>query len=301
MPLNLLEYGTRTANILDKKFVADSVTGFLEANGSDIQFMDEKTVLLSSIDMSGMGDYDRSNGFAKGSLSEVKTPYTLSMDRGRSFTYDAMDEKEAGIKGAEYMAEFQRTKAAPEIDAYALSKLRYWASQAGNVTSTSVSTSNAIATLITLINACKNVVGASEELVVFTSMSFRTLLDTSAEYTRYINVGDFAKGGVSTKVMTVNGVPTIEVQDALMYSSYDFLNGVDDTQYNGGFVAHSGATMSDFIVMPKKAAKLVTKTKKIRVFSPDVNQLADAWKMDYRRYYDVVCSAEKQKTIFANY
>ena len=40
------------------------------------------------------------------------------------------------------------------------------------------------------------------------------------------------------------------------------------------------------LILPKTAASLVKKSEKIRVFEPDTNQGADAYKFDYRVYYD---------------
>ena len=39
--------------------------------------------------------------------------------------------------------------------------------------------------------------------------------------------------------------------------------------------------------MPQRAPIAVSKTDKVRVFTPDVNQKADAWKIDYRKYHDL--------------
>ena len=64
------------------------------------------------------------------------------------------------------------------------------------------------------------------------------------------------------------------------------------TQYesdttNGGLKPASGAQNIGMLIMPKKGAHLVKKSEKIRVFEPDTNQDADAYKFDYRVYYDV--------------
>ena len=39
--------------------------------------------------------------------------------------------------------------------------------------------------------------------------------------------------------------------------------------------------------MPRRAASLVKKTEQVRVFDPAQNLGADAWKFDYRLYYDL--------------
>ena len=39
---------------------------------------------------------------------------------------------------------------------------------------------------------------------------------------------------------------------------------------------------------------------KMRIFSPDVNQEANAWAMDYRRYHDLFVLDNKKELVFAN-
>ena len=301
MPINLLEYGVKTANVLDQAFIPASAFGFLATNPNKINFTGAKEVEVVNIDMSGLGDYDRSNGFPQGSLSETRSLYKLAMDRGRTFSFDAVDEDEAGVKGADYMALFQRKFVVPEVDAYTASKLYYFASQGSNTTNVSLSVSNVIASLASAVDSAMEIGGDTEEYVIIVPRSVKTLIDTSTESTRFLNVADFKKGALNFKVQTINDVPIIPVTSKLMYSSFDFLNGVDAAQYNGGFVQHSGAVAIQYIVMPKTAAAMITKTQKIRTFAANVNQAADAWKMDYRRCYDVISTLEQQKCIIAGY
>ena len=58
-------------------------------------------------------------------------------------------------------------------------------------------------------------------------------------------------------------------------------------QEDGGFAPAEDAQNIGLLVMPKRAASLVKKTEKVRVFEPDRNPGADAWKLDYRLYYDL--------------
>ena len=301
MAINLFEYGVKTANLLDQAFVPASAFGFLATNPSKINFTGAKEVEVINIDMSGLGDYDRSNGFPQGSLSETRSLYQLAMDRGRTFSFDAVDEDEAGVKGADYMALFQKKFVVPEVDAYTASKLYYFASQASNLTNVSLAVNNVIASLASAVDTAMEKGGDTEDYVIIVPRYVKTLVDTSTEQTRYLNVGDFKKGNVNYKVSMINDVPIIPVTSKLMYSGFDFLNGVDAAQYGGGFVAHSGAVPIQYIVMPKSAAAIITKTQKIRTFAANVNQQADAWKMDYRRCYDVISTLEQQKCIVAGY
>ena len=51
--------------------------------------MGANKVLIPEVEISGLGDYDRDTGFVTGTITVSSTPYTLTMDRGRSFQLDA--------------------------------------------------------------------------------------------------------------------------------------------------------------------------------------------------------------------
>jgi hypothetical protein len=53
------------------------------------------------------------------------------------------------------------------------------------------------------------------------------------------------------------------------------------------------------LMLPKKAAHLVKKTEKMRVFTPEQNTSADAYKFDYRIYYDLFVKASAADTVWA--
>ena len=49
----------------------------------------------------------------------------------------------------------------------------------------------------------------------------------------------------------------------------------------------------------KSRDRVVKKTEKVRIFEPDKNLRADAWKFDYRLYYDLFVKKSLQDTIYA--
>lgn len=300
MPNNILQYSEKLSKKLDDRFIHDSVTGIFEGPSEDFEFLDDRTVRVAEVYMSGLADYDRDLGFVRGSVASLSNIYQLSMERGRSFMNDRLTAQEAMVKNALDMARFQKEYVAPEVDAYALSKIGYFANNNGNVKSETLSNENALTNIQLAMNDVQQVVGYTTPLIIFVSSSTWGKVRTSKEYSKTIDISDFTKGDITTKVRSIDQVPIIPVQDKLMYSKYQFLNGVDSGQEPGGFVVGTGAVKYNYIIVPRNAPKLITKTAKIRVFSPDQNQRADAWQMDYRRTYDLLCTAEKQKGIVAS-
>ncbi len=294
MLIQSIESQTRYAEELDKLFVQKSVTGFFADNALAAKFVGAKTVMIPEVDFQGLADYDRENGFSKGSIRVSNTPYSLSMDRARSIQIDNQDLDEAGIASlaGNILGEYVRTKVVPECDAYVLSKLITIAKNQGN-TIIPLNEKKPFEVLNELIANVRNAVGYDEELVAFVNMTQYAKMLNSDEIGKMIITSDFKKGDIQLKVNTFNGVPLIPVMNNLMRSSFRFNNFGD-----GGFSAHAGANAL-VLVCPKKAVHLVKKTEKLRVFTPEQNIEADAYRFDYRIYYDAFVKKSELGSVWA--
>lgn len=289
MAINTLIQAQNWTGELDKAFVQKAVTGFLADNALTAKFIGAKTVLIPNIDFAGLVNYDRDNGFNRAALTVANEPFTMQMDRARSIQLDRMDEDETGVANlaGQVMGEFVRTKVVPECDAYVLSTL-------AGIAKNNTSNWDEAKPYESLINAFHKVYGAAgydEELVAFVSSDVMAKLETSAETSKSITVSDFKQGGVNFKVKSINGVTLIPVSPDRMKTAYEF------STTTGGYTPASDAKDIHFIVLPKKAASLVKKTEKMRVFTPDENIDADAYKFDYRIYYDVFVKQSKTGAI----
>lgn len=307
MAINSLELNKKLVPELDKAIVQKTTTGFLTDNVLRAKFVGAKTVLIPEAGFSGLGDYDRDSGFIRGTISVTNTTYTLSQDRARSFSLDREDNDETGIAelAGQVMGEFVRTKVVPEMDAYVLSKLAGHASTKSQTVT--VTSGKVYEAFMDAVNKVQDEMGFDEELVAFVSSAYWADLTTTTEFTRQLVVSDFKKGDLYTKVKSINGIPLLPVPTSRMKSAYIFYDGIDHSseeegvdQSDGGFVPTSTAKDVGFIVMPKRAASLVKKTEKIRIFDPDVNQNMDAYKFDYRIYYDLFVRNSMSKGIYAN-
>ena len=299
MAINTLEFCEKLTGELDKLFVQGPVTGFFTDNVLRSKFVGAKTVLLPEMELSGLGDYDRDTGFIKGTVTVSNRPYTLAMDRARSFQLDREDEDETGIAGlaGQVLGEFVRTKVVPEVDAYCLSKLAGLAATNGQ-TITGTPDTEAIAMFHEACAAVQNEVGFEEELVCFVNPTMWTAIQNSPELSRQITVSDFTKGDAHLQVRSINGVAILPVADARMKSAYTFCDGATAGEESGGFVPTDSAKNIGMLVMPKKGASLVKKTERVRTFAPDQNQAADAYKFDYRTYYDLIVRNSAVKSVY---
>lgn len=295
--INSIEKAVNYSDALDKVFVQKSVVSFLKDNALRTKFVGAKTVMIPQVDFAGLVNYDRDTGFAKGAITVHHNSYELTMDRARSIQIDREDMDEAGIANlaGKVLGEYVRTKVVPECDAYVLSKLFSFATTKDNA---SVYTSGKeYEHLTNAIADVRKVVGYDEELVAFVESDFYSAIEKSPEISRLITISDFKKGEINTQVKSINGVALIPVVSERMKSAYDFVQDGTD----GGFKATNDAKTVRLIVMPKTGAHLVQKSEKMRIFSPEQNIDADAYKFDYRTYYDVFVKKSEENAIQAVY
>lgn len=300
MAINTISFAEKMTAEMDQAIVQKPVTGFLADNALRSKFIGAQTVLVPELEVSGLGDYDRDSGFVRGAVTVGSRPYTLTMDRGRSFQLDSEDHDEAGIAGlaGQVLGEFVRTQVVPEIDAYNLSRLASLA-ETKNQTVTGTPATQAFKMFIDAVGKVQNVIGYDEELVAFVDGKMWAAFQSSAELTRQIAVSDFRRGEVTVSVRSINSVAILPVPDSRMKTAFTFQDGMTSGEEAGGFAPAEGAKSIGMLVMPRRAASLVKKTEKIRVFEPDQNPAADAWKFDYRLYYDLLIRASFEKSIFA--
>ena len=294
MSINSIENATRYSTELDKMFAQKSATGFFADNALATKFVGAKTVIIPDVDFQGLADYDRETGFTKGAITVSNTSYTMAMDRARSLQIDREDMDETGIANlaGKILGEYVRTKVVPECDAYVLSKLAGLAVTRSNIIEGDVK--KPFEALCNLINEVQSIAGYDEELVAFVDSYMFAALQNSSEISKMITVSDFKQGDVTLKVKSINGVAIIPVVSERMKTAYNFSNSAA-----GGFIPAENSHEIYMLVLPKSAAHLVKKTENMRIFTPEQNIDADAYKFDYRIYYDVFANKNGLDTIWA--
>lgn len=290
MAINTLQYSQQFQTVLDAQMLAGATSAFMEANAGQVKYDGGDTVHIPEISMQGLAKYDRDEGFNQGSVTLKFNPYKMTQDRGRTFQLDSMDVNETNFvaTAGTVMGEFQRTQVIPEIDSYRYSKIAALATAENKVTT---GFTPAAATILEKLEAeiteIQDVVGEDEGLIIVMSTKLRTILNNADKFNRYLNVAEFKNGSVNTTVKSFNDIPILGVPSARMKTAYVFNDGKTANQQAGGFKADTGAKDINWIIMPQRAPIAVSKTDKVRVFTPELNQKADAWKIDYRKYHDL--------------
>lgn len=302
MAINTLEYAKIFAQTLDKQMLAEATSGWMEANAGQVKYSGGNEVKIPMISTSGLGDYDRDEGFKRGAVTLSYQTMTMTQDRGRTFHLDAMDVDETNFIAAagNVMGEFQRTQVIPEIDAYRYSRIAALAEEKGRTAAQAVTEENVLSLLLADIAKIRDEIGDTAELVITMSGLVTPLLDKSKEIQKKLDVSDFKKGEVSTKVKNLDGCPILPVPSARMKTAYTFYDGETAGQEGGGFKPAEGAKAINWIITPRNVPIAVSKTDVTRIFDPMTNQLAHAWKIDYRKYHELWIPEKKFSALWVS-
>ncbi len=289
---NNIAYAQKYSPELDKMITQEAKTGFFADNVFRAKFVGAKTVQIPEISLGGLGDYDRAEGYSKGDVNLTFKDYTLTKDRSKQMTIDAQDADESGVPDlvGKLVGEYTRTIVNPEIDAYVLSKLAGIATTASNTKTFAAAT--AVADLLDTINNVEAASGYSNvELVAFVDPVMNSAILTSDELKRSITVSEFKQGEVNTQVKKLNGCAIIPVSAERMHTILKFTED--------GFEPDTGSKTIKAVVLPKSAASLVKKVDKVNVLSPNEVEDMDAYKINYRLYYDCFVKKSHTNTVHA--
>lgn len=302
MAINTIQYAQLLQKALDEQVVAQSTSGWMEANAGLVQYDGGAEVKIPSIAMQGMGDYDRDEGYTRGSVTVKHDTYKMTMDRGRSFQLDAMDVNESGFvaNATSVVGEFQRSQVIPEIDSYRYSKIYSLANESSRVADVyNPAKATILDALRTDIAAIQDIVGEIP-LVITMAHKVSTILDSAPDISKSISVVDFKQGSINLKVKAIDEIPIRKVPSARMKTAYIFKDGATGGQEDGGCIPAEGAKQINWIITPANVPIAISKTDTLRIFDPATNQRANAWLIDFRKYHDLWIMKNKMSTVMVN-
>lgn len=300
MAINTIEYSVNMMKQLDQHAVHGLTSGWMENNAGQVIYNGGDEVKIPNMSTVGLADYDRDKGFVQGGITLKYDTYKMTQDRGRTFQLDSMDVNESGFvaTSANLIKTFQAEQVIPEIDSYRYSKIAAIAKAAGQVEEIALTVDNALAKIREHIMAVQDIVGDNVPLILTMSTKTRALIEDSPKVGKSINVSDFKQGNLNFKVKTLDECPIIIAPSGRLKTLYDILDGTTGGQETGGLKAAAEAKDINWIITPANVPLAISKTDKLRVFDPNTNQKADAWKIDYRKYHDLWIKKQKKNQIF---
>lgn len=287
MAINTLEAAKVFTTALDKQMIVGSTSGWMEDNAGQVVYSGGSEVKIPKMSVNGLANYNRDSGYNQGAVTLAFETKSLTMDRGRQFLLDAMsvDETNFIASASAVMSEFQSTQVIPEIDAYRYSKI-YELAKTDHGREYTPAAGTILSTLNSDIAMVQDAAGAAD-LVIVMPYTVAALLDNSEKISRYIDTGNFKQGNVDMTVRTFNGIPVIRVPSVRMKTAYTFNDGTTSSQEAGGFAPAAAAKQINWIICPKNVPIAVSKTDNFKIFEPSVNQKADAWLVQYRKFHDL--------------
>ena len=275
--------------ILDEVYKVASKTAILEGANSRIRFLGGNAVEIFKTAMDGLADYDRNNGFVKGSVTSGWEKLTLAKDRGLSLSVDAMDQEETlDMCFGTLAGEFMRTKEVPEIDAYRFAKM---ASTVG-ITSANADITVGTTDVPGLVDTATEVMDDEEvtqegRLLFVSSKAYNGLKN---KITRYLA----NEGTVNRNVEYYNDMQVIRVPQSRFNTAITLYDGSG----NFGFVPTAGGYKINFMIVAPDAVVPAVKHEVARIWTPAQNLDADAYKFDFRVYHDLFVLDNKVKGIY---
>jgi len=291
---NSFAYAEQYKPLLDEIYKKNSVTSILDSQNISVD--NGNTVKIFKTSMNGLGTYSRANGFVNGDVTGTWESITLTQDRGRSFQVDVMDNEETlGMAFGTLVGEFMRTQVAPEIDAYTFAKIAGTSNiLAGTPADITVGTTNLPVLIDEAELAMNEKEVPTEGRILFISETAYAGL--RAKVTRETMNGD---GNVNNQILMYNDMRVVRVPQGRFYTKITLRDGSTAGQTDGGYIgtASTGYKINFMIVHPSAIWKCV-KHVTPRIFAPDVNQSADAYKFQLREYHDAGVYANKLHGIY---
>ena len=259
-------------NLLDEVFKIASVTADLSGDPAMTrEGANAKEILYPEIETDGLGDYSRANGYQDGGVSVGWKSAEFNYDRGIKMQIDVMDDQETfNIAAGKAGADLQRTKVAPEADAFTFATLAGLTGITAPIAADLGSAAAFLAALRAAVDQLDNDEVPAEGRYLYATPSLLNSLEDLDSYK-------------STKVLE-NFSVVKKVPKSRFMSAIDLLGGMGSEDKAGHYKPASGAKYLNFMIIYKPALIKYDKHVAGKLISPDDNQQADAYLLKYRKY-----------------
>ena len=256
---------------LDEVYKQASLTADLDADSTLVQAgANANEIIIPKMSMDGLGNYSRSSGYAQGDVTLTNETVQFNYERGRKFGVDRQDNAEtAGVAFGRLGAEFTRTKAVPELDAFTFAKI----AGANDITSVTGSYANGEAWLTALVTAQtamdNDEVPAENRILYITPDGYNAIHAVDTTKSREV-LASFSK--------------IIKVPQNRFYTKITLKDGKTAGQTAGGYAKASDGFNINFLIVQKDAIIKYPRILVNKIVSPDDNQTDDKWLFFYRAY-----------------
>lgn len=275
--------------LLDEVYETASLTQDLNSNELLVRAgKAPNEIMIPKLKMSGLGNYSRNDGYTKGKVDLSWETVKYNYDRGTKFEVDYLDNEEtAEIAFGMLGAEFERTKVAPEGDAFVFAQL----AGTPDISKKAQDLEDALSIRDALREATTTMDNDSvgrDQRYLYILTGYKGLIDDLDTTKSKEIFSRFAK--------------TIEVPASRFYTSI-ILNDIENTEsgLDGGYSVAEDGKQINFLIVHKPAVIKYDKRKANNIITPEENQSSDAYMQKYRKYGLVDVYENKRAGIYLNY
>ncbi len=291
---NSIAYAQKYLPLLDEAYKADSKTSILDTLSDYVQFTGANTVNIFNIDPVGMANYDRDAGYVPGDVSGTWQPYVLETDRGRSYQVDFLDNDQAmGLVVPNLLATVERQHIIPEVDAYRFAQYAGGAAVSQVITETLSAGAATVASIDLATATLDDAEVPYEGRILFVNPTTYRFLKNGI--TRMVMNRD---DNVNYNVEMYNDMRVITVPSG-RFNTAITLNAPTTSSGAGGYTA-SGDAINYMIVHPSAILQVMAHYAP-RIFNPNQNIEADAWRVQPRFAHGAWVKAHKTNGIYVSH
>lgn len=288
---NKIDLAEKFLPVLDEVYRYAAVSTILDTDADKIKWTGANTYNLFTVSTTGLGNYSRNNGYVPGDANGTWEPYKINVDRGRSYMVDAMDDEETlGMAFGSLAGSIIKNEVAPETDAY---RFATYAGTAGILKATpfAIGDDTNLAAMIDKAQAEMDdeEVPAEGRILFVSPKAYAQLKNNIVRTTMNKD------GNVDYNIEMYNDLRIVKVPQKRFYTQVT-LNTASNSEDMGGYTV--GGAPINFMIIHPSAVSQVVKHAVPKIFSPEVNQDADAWKFNYRIYHDAIVTKAKAKGIY---
>lgn len=258
-------------NVLDEVYKKASVTADLISDATMMRAgANVNEIVYPQIEVGGLGDYDRNSGYTSAGVKLQWKTAKFNYDRGAKLEVDVMDNQESmNLAFTRAGAELQRTKVAPEADAFTFATICGFE----GITMTPENIAEATAFLAALLVA-KNKMDEDEV------PEEGRILYATPTLLNGIMALDTTK---SREVLNAFAVKK-SVPQSRFYTAIDLLDGKSSGEEAGHFKKADAAKDINFMIIHKPAIIKFDKHVANDIIPASLNANADGDILKYRKY-----------------
>ncbi len=221
-----INYAQRFERQIEQQFARELTSADMAAN-KRYNFINAKTINVSTVVLSGYKDHSRDGTKNRGAVGNTYQAFTLTHDRDIEFFVDEMDVDETNqvLSAANITSTFNTEQAIPELDAYRYSKLyQDFVALDGTVNTTVLNEENILSVFDQMMEDMDDAAVPQMGRILKVTPHVYTMLKNAEKLQRTLDVTGGSKS-INRNIRSIDEVTLMAVPSERMKTAYDFSDG----------------------------------------------------------------------------